>query len=422
MKKIRSCYLLLVYLVLVQLFSNGCMFQSIPNGTKVDDLDLSGLSLREGQEKLKAWSGEKLAETRALVYNKTELTLSLREIGVELDAEKTWERVRNQPGHSVSSVLRVDAAKITQTLEAKLSGLVTAARDASYIIEDDKFVVIPAVPGQEAAIDSLVKELEGLSFAAIPAKLVLPLTIVPAQVTTEEVQALAFDSMLAEYSTAFSTYDSNRTHNLTLAAGTLDKKEIRPGETFSFNGTVGPRTEQTGYKDAKIIINNEFIYGIGGGVCQVSSVLYNTVLLANLPVLERKPHSIPISYIPLGRDAMVNYPDIDFKFRNDTAGIIYLRTEVKSGVLTIRLWGKKSKLTVRLVNEVEQVLPFQTERRSDPDLPADKTVLESAGAKGYIVKTWRITRDDQGKETEQFLGRDVYSPVNRIIRVGTKKN
>lgn len=422
MKKIRYYrYFLLIHLVLIiQLFSSGCLFQTIPNGTNVDELDISGLSFQEGQEKLKAWAEDKLEETRVLVYNNTELSLSLREIGIELDSEKTWERVRNQPGNSVSSVLRIDAAKTFQTLQTKLSGLATSARDASYKIEDDKFIVIPAVSGQEVAIDSLVKELEGLSFAKIPERIVLPVAAVPAKVTTEAVQALAFDSIIAEYSTKFSTYDTNRSDNLALAAKTLDKKEIRPGETFSFNGTVGPRTEQTGYKDAKIIINNEFIYGIGGGVCQVSSTLYNTVLLANLPIMERIHHSVPISYVPLGRDATVSYPDIDFKFKNDTSGLIYLRTEVKSGVLTIRLWGKKNNKTVRLVNEVEQELQFQTERRFDPKLPEGKTVLERAGTKGYIVKTWRITIDDQGKETEQFLSRDVYSPVNQILRVGKK--
>jgi Putative peptidoglycan binding domain./G5 domain. len=256
---------------MIQLFNSGCLFQSIPNGTKVDELDLSGLSFQEGREKLEAWAEDKLEETRVLVYNNTELSLSLREIGIELDVERTWERVRNQLGNTVSSVLQIDAAKTSQILHTKLSGLATSGQDASYKIADDKFIVIPAVPGQEMAIDSFVKELEGLSFTKIPAKL-----------------------------------------------------------------------------------------------------------------------------------------------------IPYIRTEVKSGVLTIRLWGKKNNKTVQLVNEVEQELQFQTERHTDPNLPEGKTILERAGAKGYIVKTWRITRDDQGKETEQFLSCDVYSPVNQILRVGIK--
>lgn len=422
MKKMYSCQLLLVTLIFIQIFSSGCWFQSIPKGTKVDELDLSGLSFQEGQEKLKAWAEDKLEETRALVYNNTELLLSLREIGVEFDFEKTWDSVHKQPGNPVSSILRVDVAKTSQTLHTKLSGLATSARDASYKIENDKFIIIPAVSGQEAAIDSFVKELESLSFAKFPAKITLPVTTVPANITTEAIQALAFDSVIAEYKTNFSTYDSNRVFNIALAAKNLDKKEIRPGETFSFNGIVGPRTVQAGYKEAKIIYNNEFIYGIGGGVCQVSTTLYNTILLAGLSIVERQPHSIPITYVPLGRDATVSYPDIDLKFRNDTSGLIYLRTEVKAGVITIRLWGKKSNKTVRLVHEIEQSLAFQTERRSDPNLPKGKTVVERAGAKGYIVKTWRITKDEQGRETEQFLSRDVYSPINQILRVGTKED
>lgn len=418
----HSSKLLLVLLIFVQLFCSGCWSQLIPQGTKVDELDLSGLGFQEGQEKLKAWAEDKLEEPRVLVYNNTELSLSLREIGVEFDVEKTWEKVRDRPGNPVSSVLRVDAAQISQTLQTKFSGLATSARDASYKIEDDKFIIIPAVSGQKMAIESFVRELEGSSFARIPAKITLPVTMIPANVTTEAIQALAFDSVIAEYSTKFSTSDSNRVSNIALAAETLDKKEIRPGENFSFNDTVGPRTIQAGYKEAKIIYNNEFIYGIGGGVCQVSTTLYNTILLAGLSIVERQPHSLPITYVSLGRDAAVIYPDLDLKFRNDTSGLIYLRTEIKSGVITIRLWGKKSNQTVRLVNEVEQELEFQTERRPDPNLPKGKTVVERAGSKGYIVKTWRITKDDQGRETEQFLSRDEYSPVNQILKVGTKED
>jgi vancomycin resistance protein YoaR len=422
MKKMCSCQLLLVTLIFILFFSSGCWFQSIPKGTKVDELDLSGLSFQEGQEKLKDWAEDKLEETRVLVYNNTELSLSLRELGVELDIEKTWKMVQDQPGKPVSSVLLVDAAKASQVLQTKFSGSAISARDASYKIEDDKFIVIPAVLGQEVSIDNFVRELEGLSFAEIPAKITLPVTSVPANVTTEAIQALAFDSVIAEYSTKFSTYDSNRVFNIALAAKTLDKKVISPGENFSFNGTVGPRTSKAGYKEAKIIYDNEFIYGLGGGVCQVSTTLYNTILLAGLSIVQRQPHSIPITYVPLGRDATVSYPDVDLKFKNDTSGLIYFRTEVKSGIITIRLWGKRSNITVRLVNEVEQELAFQTERRSDPNLPKGKTVVERAGSKGYIVKTWRITKDDQGRETEQFLSRDVYSPVNQILRVGTKED
>lgn len=158
--------------------------------------------------------------------------------------------------------------------------------------------------------------------------------------------------------------------------------------------------------------------GTGGGVCQVSSTLYNTILLANLPIVERTPHAVTVAYIPLGQDATVNYPNIDLKFSNNTSSLVYLRTEVTSGIITIKLWGKKSDKTVRLVNEVEKELDFQTERRFDPNLPLGKNIQEQAGSKGYVVKTWRVVQDAQGKVTEQLLSRDVYAAANRILKVG----
>jgi vancomycin resistance protein YoaR len=393
----------------------------IPQGTKVDELDLSGLTFSAGRENLQAWAEAKLAETCLLVYNDNVVAVSLQELGLDLDLEKTWSRVTSHPGVSVASVLDVDAPKIAQLIENKLPEAEIPAKDAAYRIAEDKFIIIPAVSGHVPDIDSLTKELKGLSFVQIPAKLVLAVSEVPAKITTEAVQALAFDTVIAEYSTAFSTLDGNRVNNLTLAARSLDKKEIVPGDTFSFNETVGPRTAERGYKEARIILNNEFVYGFGGGVCQVSTTLYNSVLLADLPVAQRSPHSLPVSYVPLGRDATVSYPAVDLKFRNNTAGILYLRTAVNSGVITIRIWGKKSNKTVRLLNEIEQVIEFQTETINDPELPAGETVVVRPGSNGYIVKTWRLVREESGSENKEFLSRDIYSPVNQILKVGSKE-
>lgn len=392
----------------------------IPKGTKVDELDLSGLSFHDGQNKLNDWAKDKLEETRLLVYNNTVVPISLRELGLELDTGKTWEGLKSQLGNSVSSVLRVDAIKSSQGLNTKLAGLESSAQDASYKIEKDKFIVEPAIPGHVVAIDSLVEGLEGSSFAKIPTKIALVIKEVPAMVTTEAVQKLAFDSVIAEFSTKFSTNDSNRVENLTTAAKALDKKEIRPGESFSFNDTIGPRTEQTGYKEAKVIIDNEYVLGTGGGICQVSSTLYNTVLLANLPIVERTPHAVTVAYVPLGQDATVNFPNIDLKFTNNTPSLVYIRTEVKNGTITVKLWGKKSDKTVRLVKEVEKETDFQTERRYDPNLPPGKIVQEQLGSKGYVVNTWRVVQDAQGQVVEQLLSHDVYAAANQILKVGSE--
>ena len=384
----------------------------------MDDVDLGGLNPADGRLKLQDWSKDKLAENISLVYNGTEVGVPLSDLGAELDDEKTWQAVRKAPGQAVSSAIRLDGPKFILALRDKLGKLTSPAKDASYKIEQDKFAVKPAVPGQSYDAGALAGQLESYSLAGVPDRIAVPVVPVPAGVSTESLKALAFDKVIGEYSTRYSVQEANRSANLVAAAKALDQKVVKPGETFSFNQTVGPRSAETGYKDAFIIINNQYVQGIGGGVCQVSTTLYNAVLLANLPIVERYPHAVAISYVPLGRDATVNYPNLDLKFKNDTTGLIYIRTKAENGVLTIRLFGKKSDKTVRLENAVEKEMDFQTQTRPDPGLPAGKVIQEQAGTKGYTVKSWRIVRDSQGKEIRQLLSRDQYQPANRILRVG----
>ncbi|MDR3586666.1 MAG: VanW family protein [Desulfosporosinus sp.] len=423
----RSPYKALAFLFLALLFIGGCTPASaigptggvLPKGTKVDDLELSGTPVPEAAPKLEKWAKDKLEESRVLLYNGTEIPMTLKDIGVDLDTQKTIEGVRLTPGTALPSVLKVDLSKVSQVLQEKLGKFNRPAKDASYKIDNDMVVIDPAESGQAVDIGRMISDLQKVSLNKVPTRINIPVVEVPASVNTEEVKKLAFDAIIGEYSTKFAVEDKNRSENLTTAAKVLDRKVIRPGETFSFNDTVGPREPGTGYKDAYVIVDGEYVQGTGGGVCQVSSTLYNAVLLSNLGVVERIPHAIAVSYVPAGQDATVNYPNIDFKFKNDTASLVYLRTEVKAGVLTFRIWGKKTEKSVRIERQVEKEIPYKTERRRDPKLPAGRIVQEQPGAKGLVVNIWKVIRDANGNETKQFLGRDAYAPANRILNVGS---
>lgn len=145
---------------------------------------------------------------------------------------------------------------------------------------------------------------------------------------------------IAQYTTYFDSSQVNRTENILLAAKALDGKLCAPGERFSFNESVGQRTAEAGYKEALIIEGNTFTLGLGGGVCQVSSTLYNAVILAELEILERHPHSLPVSYVPAGQDATVAFPVLDFKFRNSTDAYLLIRSFVEGNTLTFQLYAK----------------------------------------------------------------------------------
>jgi len=392
----------------------------MPNGTKVDDLDLSGSTILEAQTKIKDWAMNKLEETRVLLYNETEIPITLKDLGLEVDHQKITEEIERNPGKALPGVLKVDPLKASQGLQEKLKKYSSPAKDASYKIEKDKFVVNPAESGWAADLDKLISDIQKVPLSDVPYRLGIPMVEVPASVTTEAVRSLAFDTVIGECTTKFAVTEKNRSANLTVAAKALDRKVIGPGETFSFNDTVGPRESGTGYKDAYVIINGKYVQGTGGGVCQVSSTLFNAVLLGNLEIVERMPHAVAVSYVPQGQDATVNYPNIDFKFKNNTASLIYLRTEITPGILTLRIWGKKTDKSVRIERQVEKEVAYKTEKRLDPKLASGRIVQEQAGTKGITVNTWRVIRDGTGNETKQFLSRDVYDPVKRILCVGSR--
>ena len=169
-------------------------------------------------------------------------------------------------------------------------------------------------------------------------------------ITTEDVAKI--DTVLGEYSTYY--YPGDRGDNIWIAANAISDKILKPGWEFSFNTTVGPRTYEAGYKPAGVIINGKADVDYGGGVCQVSSTLYNAVLLAGLTPTERTPHYFQSSYIGYGRDATVADGQIDFKFRNDLPHTVYLKGEASGSTLTMYVLGTRADLngaTIAIEND-----------------------------------------------------------------------
>lgn len=166
-----------------------------------------------------------------------------------------------------------------------------------------------------------------------------------------------------------------------------------------------------------VIVANEFVPGLGGGVCQVSSTLYNTVLLAGLEIVERSSHSLPIAYVPLGRDATVSYGIQDFKFRNNSEHHIYIKTSVGRSSITMKIFGNlQQRKNVRLETAINSVINPKVTTKKDNALLKGKTVVEKAGTKGYRTSAYRIING-----TKKLLSQDYYRPTERIVRVGTKE-
>ncbi|NLB18585.1 MAG: hypothetical protein GX825_07660 [Syntrophomonadaceae bacterium] len=223
--------------------------------------------------------------------------------------------------------------------------------------------------------------------------------------------------------TWFNAGNINRSSNLKIAAQALNGVIIMPDQVFSFNTAVGPRELSTGYKEALVILQNEFTPGIGGGICQVSSTLYNAVLMANLEIVERYNHSVAVDYVPTGLDATVVYKSRDFRFKNNFDFPIFIKTTVQSGKLNVQIMGQKEepKLVVKLERQVLATIPFKEVFKDDPELLVGQERVDHNGVNGYRVVSYRDVYDVNGQRlSREKLGTDYYKPLDKLILVGTK--
>ena len=170
----------------------------------------------------------------------------------------------------------------------------------------------------------------------------IPLKVLYPEVTTNMIGTEAFPDLLSTFKTTYSTRDRDRTTNLTLAANKINGTVVMPGETFSYNTVVGERTIAAGYKEAPIYVSGQVVDGLGGGICQITSTLYNAVVFANLEIVERSNHQFVPSYVSASRDATVVYGSIDFKFKNNRNYPIKLVCSVSGGVARFNIYGLKT--------------------------------------------------------------------------------
>jgi vancomycin resistance protein YoaR len=228
------------------------------------------------------------------------------------------------------------------------------------------------------------------------------------------------NGLLAGYTTKFDTAKVNRTYNITVAAQALDGLLVMPGQVVSFNEVVGPRSSETGYKIAPVIINDEFVDDIGGGICQVSTTLFNSALLANLEIEERSSHSLPVSYVPIGRDATVSYGSLDLKFSNSTADYLYLKTTVQGEYITIKIFGNTAyKRDVTIESQVTGEIASGVVYENDPNLPSGTQVVKKEGATGYRAYMERVVYLNGKEEKRDAPIYSSYNAKNTVIAVGT---
>jgi len=271
----------------------------------------------------------------------------------------------------------------------------------------------------------LEKAMADLENAEYGATIVIPIQILEPAYSREEVESMLFRDVLAESKTRLAN-NSSRTSNVRLAAGFINEKVLNPGDVFSFNEVVGRRTSARGFLTAPVIMGGRLQPGIGGGICQVSSTIYDALTRAvlfdsQIEIIERRPHGLTISYLPPGFDATVAYGNIDFRFKNTMDFPMKLETKVEDGEMIAIIWGTNIDGSYIEVEASDPVITtFSIQNIETDELYIGDTDVFTGGQNGSRVEVFQLHFTAEGELiSRNSIGTSRYNVQNRVIRHGT---
>jgi vancomycin resistance protein YoaR len=324
--------------------------------------------------------------------------------------------------HGGTSSLAIGGAAAERYFQRLGRGIGRPPRDATFrVLESGRVFVVPSRPGRVIDVPATRRNMLAAALSPTTRSARVVVTTQEAKRTTAEARALGITTRISRYETIYGG-DPNRIHNVRLVARLIDGKLIAPGATFSFNHATGARTANKGFLEAPVIINGELTTGLGGGVCQVSTTVFNAAYEAGLKITARTNHALYISHYPQGRDATVDYPDVDLRFVNDTPHWILLRTFVGSYSLVVDLYG--APIHRRVVSQERPLVetgPAPIKRVPDPTLFKGVTVLEDSGEPSRSTSVRRLVYLPSGKLLYDNTWYSSYRGEDRVVRVGTKE-
>jgi len=401
-----------------------------PN-THIGIVGVGGLTREEAQKKLRIWWESE---------RKNELTLVS-----DLIREPMPPMTPGKLGISLDDVASVDQCELSDFWQAAQSTI--AGTEYEKKVLDIKF---KAVDGDLGVLKKIVKDAIGeprpakvryvagnierqpevtsfeldqeqLSETVVAAmeadrKVQVPLREAPKKLPDAELEKIR--EVMSEFSTKFPAYQTARNTNIRLASGKLDGQILMPGEQLSFNNCVGRRTVKDGYKVAPVLVNGRHDTGIGGGICQVSTTFYNASLLADLTIVKRNNHSIPSAYVPVGRDATVDYGSLDFVIENNQPTPIAVTSAFEKGKITFRILGMKVPgKSVKILTSGHSVWGNGVKTVVNRSLPAGARRIVEKGSAGHAITTYRVVMENGKEVRRDTLGRSVYRGSARIIEV-----
>ncbi|MBE7031558.1 MAG: hypothetical protein E7401_01180 [Ruminococcaceae bacterium] len=351
-----------------------------------------------------------------------QLTLKKGHGGKKVDRQKALATVKKSvaSGGAAKVSLVVEEIKAEKVDADKLYDELTApAKNAEYKYEDGEVKVVDetvrVIVDKQKIKQALDSDTEGVT---------LTVETEAPEVTAAQLRGMLFRDTLGTYSSNFATSTAARASNVTLTAQRINGYILMPGDVFSYDKTIGRRTVANGFREAGVYVGNKVESGIGGGICQTSSTLYSAALYANLEIVSRTSHSLPVSYMPAGMDATIAEGYIDLKIRNNTEYPVKIVATVNGRKITCSILGVSVPgQTVELAHSTVSTSQPQTERTVDEAIPKGYKQIINKGAPGYTVASNRIVKMNGEVVKTEKLTRSVYraAPVEEVVNPADKE-
>lgn len=336
--------------------------------------------------------------------------------GIEIDVDGAKQAIISniKTGNIGEVEIKTKFTKCPEiNIEKIYSEVKTEPQNASY--KTDPFEIIPHKNGIDFDIDEARKVL-----SEEKEEYVIKLAIIEPEIHTNEIGEEAFPDLLSSFSTKYDETNRSRSKNLKIAMDKLNGVVVMPGEVFSYNQTLGKRTAEQGYEYANGFAGGKVVPMLAGGICQISSTLYDAVLYANLNIVERHNHAFQATYVEPGKDATVVYGSLDFKFENTRNYPIMIKTTAKGGLAEIKIFGIREAVEyeVEVITEVLNYTPYNVVYQNDSSLAPGQQKVSQWGLQGCKSITYRIVSLNGQQVSKEVLSTDTYQALSKIIKVG----
>ncbi len=443
--KVRSSRLRDVVLIVLLLLLGAAAAMAIVepwlfHPPTVEEIQIEGITLKTGNprpEALLKLSRERLQSPVKLVGPDVIHATNMAALGASVDL-RTLDRILMELAEENSPTVRhfyqnataddipeiglpisLDSQSALESLVALKASIDRAPQNARFDFESGH--VIKEAPGLSLDVFGTLERLDR-ALMENTAEIEMVVRQLPSRVTQSELSNIEVESVIGFFETRVSRLikDTDRTHNVLLGSARLNGQIIMPGQVFSFNDVLGDRSEARGFRYAPVIAGGVLVEGMGGGTCQVASTLNAAAFFAGLVVVDRRPHSRPSSYIKLGLDATVSYPDLDLKLRNPFDFPVVIHFGMKDGILRAEFRGKTRPYTVTFLRKIIGSVPFPVRIVDNPNLAKGKEVITQNGIPGYTVRRYQII--DRNKVAYRFQTLDKYPPTLQIVHRGVSSS